>query len=86
MSDVPAPPPTDPVSRDDRLLDALARGEQPPPDHPADDPVTALLADWRAELVANSEQVEQALKQSQPRGDVPTAPPTTPRPARPTCW
>ncbi|SCF20945.1 Anti-sigma-D factor RsdA to sigma factor binding region [Micromonospora purpureochromogenes] len=78
------PPPTDPVLRDDRLFDALNRGEPPPPDHPADDPVTALLADWRTELVARSEQVESRLerKQSGQGTGSPAAPPTAAPPAR----
>ncbi|NYF59221.1 anti-sigma-D factor RsdA [Micromonospora purpureochromogenes] len=79
------PPPTDPVLRDDRLFDALNRGEPPPPDHPADDPVTGLLADWRTELVARSEQVESRMerKQSGQGTGSPAAPPSPARRLRP---
>ncbi|MEV0809845.1 anti-sigma-D factor RsdA [Micromonospora sp. NPDC050200] len=79
------PPPSDPVLRDDRLLDALVRSEPPPPEHPADDPVTALLADWHTELVARAEQVESTMEQSRSGEGTggPAAPPSAPPPARP---
>lgn len=49
-ADVPDPRSTDPVLRDDRLLDAVGRGDPAPVDHPADDPVAHLLVGWHAEL------------------------------------
>ncbi|MER6591463.1 anti-sigma-D factor RsdA [Micromonospora purpureochromogenes] len=78
------PPPTDPVLRDDRLFDALNRGEPPPPDHPADDPVTALLADWRTELVTRSEQVASRMERNQSGEGTgsPAASPSAAPPAR----
>ena len=40
------------------MLDAISRGEPPPVDHPAGDPVIALLGDWHAEVMARSKQLE----------------------------
>ncbi|HEY0698061.1 MAG TPA: anti-sigma-D factor RsdA, partial [Micromonospora sp.] len=68
--DAPAPWPADPVLRDDRLLDALSRGDPPPADHPTDDPLVGLLADWHTNVVARA------------AGDPPDPSPL-PRPASP---
>ncbi|WP_433121241.1 anti-sigma-D factor RsdA [Micromonospora sp. CA-246542] len=53
---VPTPP--DPVGQADQLLDAISRGERPPAEHPDDDAVIALLADWHADVVRRSEEFE----------------------------
>ncbi|SCL23593.1 hypothetical protein GA0070624_2765 [Micromonospora rhizosphaerae] len=63
------PPPGDPVLRDDELLEAIGHGEAPP----ADDPVAALLADWRARVVARAAALDAgpsdaAAPEDQPRG------------------
>ncbi|MGC1211720.1 MAG: anti-sigma-D factor RsdA, partial [Micromonospora sp.] len=55
-SDAPTPPPHDPVLRDDQLIDALRRGEQPADD----DPVAALLAGWHADVEARAALLETA--------------------------
>jgi hypothetical protein len=80
-ADLPSHPPQDPVLRDDRLLDAIARGEPPPADHPTDDPLLALLAGWQAGVVARARQLD-SLAEPVPdegpatgRADAPQAPP-----------
>ena len=55
-SDGPTPPPHDPVLRDDQLLDALRRGEQPP----EDDPVAGLLAGWHADVETRAALLDAA--------------------------
>ncbi|NJP35515.1 hypothetical protein HCJ94_26995 [Micromonospora sp. HSS6-12] len=59
-SDGPTTP--DPVEQDDRLLDAISRGAPPPPDHPADDPIAALLTGWHADVLARSQHLESTLQ------------------------
>ncbi|MGR6318345.1 hypothetical protein Q2K19_01080 [Micromonospora soli] len=49
-----APPPEDPVLRDDELLDALRHGTPPP----ADDPVATLLAGWHAAIERRAARFE----------------------------
>jgi hypothetical protein len=86
-ADVPPPTP-DPVLRADELLDAISRGEPSPVDDPAGDPVVALLADWRAELMARSKQLEASREiaatgpAAGPVGATPAAQPTAGTPPR----
>ncbi|MGI5519918.1 anti-sigma-D factor RsdA [Micromonospora sp. CA-259024] len=70
----------DPVERDDRLLDAISRGE-PLGDHPADDPLAALLTGWHANVLARSQDLESTLglapvgpADQDPPAPLPTAP------------
>lgn len=66
----------DPVERDDQLLDAISRGDPPPVDHPADDPLAALLIRWHADVVARSHQLESRLEASGTTAPVRAIPPS----------
>ncbi|MEU7924546.1 anti-sigma-D factor RsdA [Micromonospora sp. NPDC049107] len=71
----PVPTPPDPIVQADQLLEAISRGERPPPGHPDDDAVIALLADWHADVVRRSEEFEATAE--------PAAPAAAPRAAQP---
>ncbi|MEH0824183.1 anti-sigma-D factor RsdA, partial [Micromonospora sp. CPCC 205714] len=79
--DGPTTPP-DPVERDDRLLDAISRGERPG-DHAADDLLAALLTRWHADVLARSQHLESTLRLPPvgPAAQDTPAPPATVDPA-----